>query len=512
MLTDDDPKIDRAARAFEAALEAEVKKFSPEHFAAALLAYSRPYRDAKQIQWALPFRLAHAIEANCAYMRGHRDLQMLPRHYAAVINVFVDHEDEGPSALMPSGLGLFFLNLHRQQIEIQRSFRRQDFARYFRLFVLSESMSPLNDWLIREKGITCADWMKAAFGAFALAGEELQPVTILPEAIDRRISVRPEALEFYLSTASSTPKAIGCRYRERWDKTPPRYYSMIRSVFFDQPLIQYDSDRYFAPFPSLLFHHAGMGLYSLLLRAPDFNNAFAGAFENYVGFLLREIPAASVYTESQLGGYTVSKRCDFIVETSSEIICIEAKATVFNRNIIIDETIPKDTSTVCLSGAVEQLRQSARDLSQGLFQRLGLTSKGKPVYLLAVTFGDIAFVNAPWYLSTYIDPITQNAVGTTHDASQSDSATPILLAIDDLEILIRLLRSGDTSLAALIAEREISSFEKVGDWDLYLSKQIQSAKSADALLPGAIGDWDAFSNEILPDVVDGYGQPRRQSG
>ena len=46
MLTDDDPKIDRAARAFEAALEAEVKKFSPEHFAAALLAYSRPYRDA----------------------------------------------------------------------------------------------------------------------------------------------------------------------------------------------------------------------------------------------------------------------------------------------------------------------------------------------------------------------------------------------------------------------------------------------------------------------------------
>lgn len=481
------PSYERSAERFEVALEDVVKRYAVDTFALSAVERMTHYRGRGTAILSVPHRVAQAIEANCAYFRGHRSRRLDDVGYRQIANVFAAHPDRGLSRMLPESLDVFMLYMFRQQMEIQRAFAQQDLARCQRLFMRGAPIPRLHEQFARKVGVSIPDWFKAGFCMYARASQGRNHSFLLEPPYVRGISVESHVIERYLKWAVSSPGQIGERYRRLRSEVSAKDHALIRTVFFSRPIIAYDERRHAAPFPHLILHHAANELYEILKGLDGFDQEFGNAVENYVGFLLSQIPGARIIGGRELRLHTDS-HCDFLVELSSEILLVEAKATSFTRNFLTERTIRSDGSTRAISHGVDQLYASGQDLLNQKFAPLGILAKGRPIHMVIATFGHVALANSPWYLETFI---LDSCPTDPRLVAESAPSAPAVLSLPSLELLVAALCAGD-SCAALMKEKAELGFVRVGDWDTFLENRARDGARCLPMSAAAQRDFQEF--------------------
>jgi hypothetical protein len=385
------------------ALEAVVKRFPPDQFGPSMIKLMRHYQDIKKFAFGPPHRVAMAIEANCAYAREyHRDL-FTKESYRKVMNVLHREEDPAMLHLAGSDFTLFMLSMYREQLELQAEWSKLELARYYRLYVKDNPLPNIATEFFERFGLSIEEWAKASMVLFSMSVSRPNGQIFLnsPIAVDG-VRVKPDSVEFYLRQACFTPQEVGSRFRRLRAEIGADSHALIRSSFLERPLIRFDAQRVFAPFPALVFQFTEWGLYRLIHDLPSFAKDFGRAVQSYVGELVQFLPGVRrVLTDLELEAHSPQKSCDFLLEFGSYVLLVEAKAAFFSRNFLTKEKILDDNSTHKTAKALEQLYVTAYDLQKGLFQSLGIDSR-KPVYGIVATFGHIPFANAPWYYETFL--------------------------------------------------------------------------------------------------------------
>lgn len=152
---------DREAIRFERRLEELTKKYSPSAFCAAIAAYLAAVERGEQRQEHWPFHwMIHALEANCAYVRGHRDTPVTRGALVQVRNHFCEYNDPAVHRFFrEDNLGGLAYILNRQQLELQARVSRAELARAVRLYILGTPL-PVTANLFRDRyGLTFSDWV-----------------------------------------------------------------------------------------------------------------------------------------------------------------------------------------------------------------------------------------------------------------------------------------------------------------------------------------------------------------
>ena len=189
-----------------------------------------------------PFQAAHSIEACCAYARGHASDPPHKYRLNRVMNAY--HEFHDPmmrDALARDNLTHFVLMMHRQQIEVQHSHSRDDFARILTLFVTSDLRR--SSAAFKEKHhLTPHQWLKLCY-LFATASDCSSDLWFFLNRVREYLTesklddINEDALQSFLSLSCRTPKEIGERFRNEREAIPLYFHSCIRSFVFDTPLI-----------------------------------------------------------------------------------------------------------------------------------------------------------------------------------------------------------------------------------------------------------------------------------
>lgn len=482
-------KIRADARHFYRELEAKVRQFQPGHFIPSIVQKMRRYLDAQRYVRAPQFRIGMAIEANCAYHRGHASQQLTPYRYAQILNVFLEYQQPSLSDLIKKDLGMFFHFLHREQLELQRSYSKPDLSRHQSIF-LHADMPRLSSEMIERYGFTPLQWFKAAFAVFATTeGNDTGCLTLSVGTEYREIGLCKEDLLAYLAHSSSTPREIGERFKSLRENTKPQFHACIRSVFVEKPIIDFGEGRYLSPFPAVALQHAGMGLYSLLSTLPSFSIEFGPAFERHVQRVLQHIPYVQrILNHNDLDTMIEGRVCDLLLDCGDYVILVECKATTFTRNIITPETIPDDNSTIKVSEALVQLSNTARRIRNGDLDSIGIARDCKIESLVAV-FGEIPFANAPWYYDRFLRSAAELQLGTPLSESLQDA--PIVLASPSLEYLVLAMHHQEANFSELRAHKKESGYGATGDWDTYLHERAKGG-DLDAALPCVNDDFEEF--------------------
>jgi hypothetical protein len=478
------------ASLFERDLEEQVKRYSVEHFAADCVTLLEQYRSARRPVLGMQFRAAHAIEANFAYFRRGREMRLDDNGYRKIFNVFHAHEDHGLLALLHQSVDLFFLCMYRQQMEFQVGVSPHDYARYLRLFLSGSPMKNLDEEFSRAHAMTIEEWLRASFGAFVILSQApFHEVNLRPPYCEQ-VSLRPEALVRYFAEASATPEEIGRRYRRLREGSAPEQRAVIRSAFFESPIVRYDGDRHLSPFPELLFHHGATGLYRRIKGLPAFDREFGDSVERYVGFVLSQLPDSRVIPGAELRPLCSGLNCDFLVDRPDEILLVEAKATTFTRNVLSEKTIRADGSTLALGHAGAQLHATAHDLRRGRFARIGVLARERPISLIAATFGEIVFSNSPWYRATFLSPLTEKELRSSGQVAVPEET--VVLSLSTLELAVSLLREASLTFSSLVARKQELSYVTVGDWDTFLEQVARDTLRRIPALPTVRDDWHSF--------------------
>jgi len=394
--------------------------------------------------------------------------------------------------LLQKDFSLWFLFMHREQIELQRDFSKSCLARLYRLFLKDNPMPMLNHGFEQMTGLNLRDWIKCSFAVYGCVLKDQQlrfprPIK-LPD-----VNLDPRKFELFLDRASAMPSQIGAWFLNKRHGTKSKFHTLIRSVFFQYPLIRHDDSNYVAPFPSLVFQYAESSIYETIKELPRFADEFGTSFETYVRGLVEQCAETPlVWTEGALKDAAKDKSCDFIIDQGSYLILVEVKATRFSRDILTPDNISTDNSTKKIAIAALQLLSSLRDLRDGRFRGLGIDAN-KPAFAVIVTYGEVPFANSEWYFERYLrPPIEERAASAGALDLDSFEATPIVLQANYFEILMGLLRYRFRTLPELIQDRTLQGYGATGDWDTYLIKLWETLAPDTASLPTTNPDVESF--------------------
>lgn len=489
-----------AARHFLAELERHTKRFQPSHFAPAVVRIMKSYHDSGQYPHAPQFQVGLMIEANGAFSRRESNDTLDRRRYAQMKNTFLLDENPAQVELLQRDFGSFMLIMHRQQMELQRGFSKTALSRYWRLFAKDDAVPPLSAEYLSKYGLTVQEWLKACFAIFAAAlnSKDGRIVLVAPPPPEQRLAIRWEAILLCAEHSSLTPSEIGLRFKNLHQSTQPKFHHCIRSVFVEHPLIRFGEGRFVAPFPALIFHRAGNGIYRLGQNCPSFAQEFGGTLQRYVDLIGSELPQGTIALRSDvMEKVCPGKSCDLLIEFPDHLLLVESKPASFTREIICPDTIPDDNSTrKCVRGLV-QLYETAYEVKNGTFSRYGVLS-GKPIYGIVTTFEDIPFVNASWYFDRYLLPEAQKKLPAEVLASNAMSEKPTVLGMEAFELLAITMRARGKSFVDLRREKEETGYAMTGDWDAHLLNLLRNADKKGEELPHVELDCIEFQESVAP--------------
>jgi hypothetical protein len=453
-----------------------------------------------------PHHLLHSIEANCVYARGQNRDSVDQNVIARVMNVYYLHRDPLQSGLLGDGkLDLFFLTMHREQIELQYSHSQDELARNQELFVSNNPIPKLSGEFLAERGLSFDVWIRLCFLAFVAANtneSRLFHRSALAECDFHTIPA--DQVESFLQLTSVTTRQIAERFRSMRDCTKPQFHSLIRPVFLQHPLIRLKQDIYLAPHPPLVLRHAGQGLYNAMKQLPSFGAEFGASVQRYVGKVLncatRKLRAAG---NLELEKLSPGKSCDFLVEFAESILLVESKATSFVAERLVENAILSDGSTAKIATGIEQLYTTAFDLHSGVFDSLGV-DPAKPVVGIVVTFGEIPFANSSWYRDSFILKRAESKLRTPAYPSANMERWPLVMSLGTLELLLMNLNSFDAGITALCDEKDSEPYIKTGDWDQFLKSKLAENQPRVKPLPFVAEQcgvfWDSLGLTKRPSV------------
>ena len=484
-------RVRTSSRQFYEELEKRCKRFQPNHFIPTIISIMRNCKLKHRYVYAPPFQVGLMIEANCTYSRlSNNDILTWPR-YAKIKNIFHNTEEPALLHLINHDMGNFMLVLHRQQIELQKSIEKPDIARFYHLYAKEGAIPKLSFAMECVEGITPRNWLMAAMAIYSAAKTDPHGKVIAPtEGVDQVGTLNKSSVERFLAKASFTPEEIATRFKELRSTTQPAFHNCIRSVFIERPLIKLGQNAYATPFPNILLHFASDGLYGILASLPEFSHEFGEAMRCFTSRTARHIPDNRLQLEdTKLEQICDGKSCDIVIELTDSILLIESKTSAFQRNIITPATIARDNSTTKIKKAIDQLISTATNIRNGKLNSYGVSSN-KPIYAIVTTFGDIPFVNAPWYYDRFIKtPENDSAIATLF------ASKPITVSIRCFELLVMMLKTVGKSLVQLCTSREELGYAVTGDWDAYLER-IANEQSGIVELPYVQEDLDAFFREF----------------
>jgi hypothetical protein len=325
----------RQAERFFEDLERLVRRYAPQTFGVAFSSLLHSVmRDPNQWAYYPPHMLVNAIEANCAYFRGHRNNEVtqdrineILNHYKAYYDPYLRHVLEDRKSL-----DLLFLAMSRQQFDLQRVPTLSGFSRTLLLYVLNNPLPRSSALFESQTGFTFHDWVYMCFAVHTYMMTHSDAPLVHPDNfLSSTISSIPRtAVKPFLQRASLSPIAFGQEYRELRQRFPSYLHIFLKSVFFEHPLIAYDDGTCLVVHPYLILHHADEGLYRncLSIASETFYGEFGQSFEKYVGSVLADFfPPETVFLESRIQSVSAGRSCDFLVDHPACLLLIECKAT-----------------------------------------------------------------------------------------------------------------------------------------------------------------------------------------
>ena len=310
--------------------------------------------------------------------------------FGRAINAIKKMSDIG----VPSpGADALHRHLHRighQQFPWQTGrFNRRSAVRFLKVFG-----TPGVDALVRARhGMSVYDLFLLAL----LCQLRLRETAAFETAGSALPGVSTHVVQAFLQSITTTPGAArtAALSRQVYDDGWAFTWNPLRS----HPLIRHNPKlptSVVCPLPSFLLTRVTAGVYYDIVREPAFANAFGGAFETYVGEVIRAACPSPRFEVAGEETYHVGKNkkhgVDWRVTDGSATVFIECKTkrmTVGARDATDEAALEQDIGT--LARAIVQHYENIADALDG---RTGWTPDGLPSYMMVVTFES-------WYLMSH---------------------------------------------------------------------------------------------------------------
>jgi len=462
-------------------LEKKVKRHLPRKYIiyiAERLTQCR--RDLKEFTKTPPHNLLHSIEANCAYHKDGYDEPLSWNRFAKIMNLYHDYGDSPfLTYTIKENPERFFLMMARQQFELQNTPSKSYMARVWSLFVNNPYTALLREESKKKFGISMEQWFHLAFLSWAAANQQDNCMFRKDIFLSCDFyNVTQDVIETFYRYTSLSIGQIKENYLSVRKQEERAFHFLIRSVFLARPIIDLEDGNMIAPYPNLIFINSGEGLLELVSSIKNYDVDISKSFEAYVEQLLKCLDnkiqiISSNELEAVVKRTTRGKSCDFLVETDTEIILVECKATTFTAKMFTDNAILNNNSTSKIAKALVQLYTTAYDLSKGVFDALNI-DKNKPTIGIVVTLGEIPLVNSEWYFNSFIIARADNKLTFPIFPSIAMKSEPISMSVDSFEKLITVLNNSKTNIMDLYEQKERKGYGTVGDWNSYLRSQLKA--------------------------------------
>jgi hypothetical protein len=289
-----------------------------------------------------------------------------------------------------------------------------------------------------------------------------------------KIRISQETLENFLKYSARTPEEIGHYFLDMRKNEPYEFHSLIRSCFFETPIVKFSDGSIIVPHTHLLFFHAGEGLYRLAHTLDMFADEFSGSFVEYIRRVLNSLKGVTNIIDSKkMESAATGKSCDFLVETKNTIILIECKACSFTANRLTNNAIENNNSTGQVAKGLVQLYASANDLENGKLEKFGV-NRNKTTIGIVVTFGEIPSANSEWYFEEFFLKRADKKLNEVMYPSKQMTRCPIVLDISGFERLVVTLNSDKKTLQDLYDKKQVEGYHATGDWGIWLASQRDS--------------------------------------
>lgn len=471
----------RRARAFNRELERLTKRYQPRQFAPFVATILHKVL-GDQSQWARypPHTLVNAIEANCAYFRGHRDVEFSQNRFDQIINHYKDYYDPYLKYVIrvEKSADLFALALSREQFDLQRRPNLDDFARTLLLYEIDDPISGSSSLFNNHTGISVNDWIYMCFAIQSHVLNRSSPLVRSEDYTESIVSSVPrDSVPAFLEQVSAPPESIGEHFRSERSNYPAHLHIFIKSAFFMKPLIAFEDGQYLVVHPNLIFYHADQGLYDACFRLNQdvFAEEFGKSFENYIGLILGEFFSKDrIHSESELRPISTGRTCDFLVDDEHCVILIECKATRYSSDLLTENAILNDNSTGKIADAFEQLHSTAARVANGDFRGL-IGDRVRPIVGLVAMYGELYFANSDTYFNKFISERLDQDV--LEDWPNPLAHSPQIMRVGTLEAFLVVMRERKESPLKLIEDKLRLPYIQTGDWQSYLgsiSQEIQN--------------------------------------
>jgi hypothetical protein len=349
-----------------------------------------------------------------------------------------------------------------------------DLSRCLILFVENDVLPNISIDFKKKFGITLYEWVYMCFAVRSLTQGIRPPVFSADNFFNTKIPNFPKnAVLPFLSESSLSPFEVGEKYFSIRKEYPSYLHIHIKSIFLDFPLISFKNQEYLLVHPQIIINHATEGLHRICseLNQTSFSTEFGKSFENYTRHLINEIPnIINILNEDEIQKVSLGKSCDFLIELSDCLLLIECKATQYNHDLFTENAISKDTSTLKIGEAFEQIILTCKRIKNRELDTL-LVDGGKPVLGFCLTYGNIQFANAPEYFKKYISPILFDKNTELLECLSILEYIPQVISIKVFERFIMALIHQKISPISLIKQKLSGTYNQTGDWDAYLNNE-----------------------------------------
>jgi len=457
------------------ALERKLKRHAPRDYIIWMSKrFAESWLDNKKFVQTPPHRIIHSIEANCAYWKkGYRE-PVTWDAVAKIMNIYHAFVDTYQLNTISESLERFFLMMHREQIPLQKRSSWSNFLRSWVLFVQDDSMAKSRRKFYSSYGITMEQWVKVCFLCWMISFQEAGSSFLIKMVENPEIKIAQETLKTFLKYSARSPEEIGHYFLSMRKNEPYKFHSLIRSCFFETPIVKFSDDSIVVPHTHLLFLHSGDGLYRLAQKLDVFASEFSDSFEKYVRRVLDSLNGMTKIIGSKMMESTATgKSSDFLVETENTVILVECKACSFTANRLTNAVIEKDNSTGKVAKGLVQLYASAKDLQNGSFKKHGI-DRNKATIGIVVTFGEIPSANSEWYFEEFFLKRADDKLNKVIYPSRQMTRRPIVIDVSGLEKLVLTLNSSKRTLQGLYDKKQAEGYHRTGEWGIWLSSQSDS--------------------------------------
>ncbi len=459
------------------ALERKLKRHAPRDYITWMSKrLTESWLDDKKFIQIPPHRIIHSIEANCAYWKkGYRE-PVTWNAVAKIMNTYQSFVDTYQLNTISESIERFFLLMYREQIPLQKRASWTHFLRSWILFVRDVSMAESRREFHSHYRITMDQWVKVCFLCWTISHKEAGGSFFVKLVENPKIMISQETLDNFLKYSARSPEEIGHYFIDMRKNEPYEFHSLIRSCFFETPIVKFSDGSIIVPHTHLLFLHAGEGLYRLAQTLDVFAAEFSNSFEKYIRRVLDSLKGVTNIIDSKMMESTATgKSCDFLVETTDTVILVECKACSFTANRLTDAAIENNNSTGKVAKGLIQLYTSAKDLENGRLDKFSI-NRNKSTIGIVVTFGEIPSANSEWYFEQFFLKRADKKLNEVIYPSKQMIRRPIVIDVSGFERLVVTLNSDKRTLQDLYDKKQEEGYHRTGEWGIWLSSQRESGR------------------------------------